>query len=448
MINPVKLLAPLFLFVFVCSCSNKTSHIIVIDPGHGGAETGKLDDKWDVTSQKYIGSYLTGMKTKVDGKMIQEHIVVLELAKRVAYYLDLTKTNDGWLEFLEILKQFSDQKSYQRIEFQTFLSRTDSWNHNHSNPKAPEVNAPYRLYDYPDPKTKKMQMGRISYINSLKPELVVSLHTNPAGAGHPGGMAAVLSPSWKVFDTIRDIHLGKIDREVYYQSPWSKAWLITDPGWDSYEAARADTWVYFHGYRSNKDGTGINPDKKRGIRHNMFTWAYARKPGWEKNYNPQQPGTYAFNYPEFKEDGPFWDREKSKYETMRRHGGRLGYGGDNHSASDELLRFAQYGPRMQNRALNQYDSIGKVQIPYASTYSLPTFSNAIVAYLEIAYLNRQKDRHLILRHREEVARSLAVGIYSLFCGLKLKELKYNDKPPTGLPIDFDKYGSYFEDVVD
>lgn len=444
-----KIYCIIFIFtIFLFDCGQKSSYTVVIDPGHGGVQTGKPDDKWDVVKKRFVGSFLPGMKVKVNGRVIYEHIVVLELSKRVKYYLELVNSDEGWIEFIDILKRFSDQKSFRRIKFNVHLSRENSWNHVYKSPKQAGVNSNYRLYDYPDPITGQMQKGRISFINSFKPELVVSIHTNPAGKGHPGGMATVLAPPYSMFDKIRKIHLNKEGIETYNNSPWSRAWLITDPGWNSFEAARADTWVYFHGYRSNKNGTAVNTKKYRGLRHNMFQWAYAQKKGWEKNYTPDKPGKYSLVYENFKEQGPFWDREKSKYEAMRRQAGRLGYGGDNHTASDELLRFVQYGARALNQDLDHKESIGTIQPPYASTYSLPTFSNAIVAYLEIAYLNRKKDRNLIINHKEEVAQSLAVGIYSLFCGLRLRPKSYNDKPPSGLTLDLEKYGNYFEDVVE
>jgi len=48
---------------------------------------------------------------------------------------------------------------------------------------------------------------------------------------------------------------------------------------------------------------------------------------------------------------------------------------------------------------------------------------------------------VMTRYRKEVAEALAVGIYSLFTGLKIKKIKspYHLK---GKPINFSKYRNY------
>ncbi|MCB1174131.1 MAG: N-acetylmuramoyl-L-alanine amidase [Leptospiraceae bacterium] len=440
---------PGWLLVLTClaiatACRQGVVHTVVIDPGHGGVQKSTPDDKWDPIQKRYLGSYLSGMSTEVNGKRVYEHIEVLKLARRLHVWLELTHTDQGWREFLALLKKFSDQKSFQRIYFDSSLTRTDSWLDHELDADDPDVNAPYRLYDYPDSKSGQMQPGRISRINQLEPELIVSLHNNPAGSGHSGGMAAVLAPAWGTFALIRKIDEGQEPEIRFLRTPWAQTWLITDPGWSVFQAARADTWVYFHGYRTTADGS---PDrsKNRGIRQNMVQWSYADKPGWEAKYNPDQRGPYAIRHADFQASGPFFDRERSRFESWRRSGGPLGYGGDNHYASDELMRFAQYGFRTLAKELRTDGAIGPINPPYTSTYSLPTFSNAIVAYLEIAYLNRKRDRQLMTAYREELAQSLAVGIYSLFAGLELKPRAW-PFVPDGSAINFEKYGRYFRDV--
>ena len=437
-----------FLSLAFLSCKPVIYHTVVIDPGHGGLEQGQPDDKWDPVQKKFIGSFLPGMRARIDGKTVYEHKEMLKLARRVHEYLSWTQSDEGWQDFLQLLKEFSNQKSFQRICFDAYLSRTDSWDDRFSSPDTPELNAPYRLYDFLDPETKEMRPGRISRMNALRPELIVSLHANPAGHGHAGGMATVLSPSFRTFDLIRRIHLGELPESKFHELPWAETWLVTDPGWSKFEAARADAWVYFHGYRTNRKGSEPDFRKNRGIRYNMITWAYADPSGWEKSYEPNRPGRFSLSYKDFRPEGKFWDRERGKQELWRRADGRKGFGGDNHAASDELLRYAQYGLRLLAPELRKKGKIGPIQPPYTSTYSLPTFSNAIVAYLEIAYLNRKRDYSLITRHREELARSLAVGIYSLFAGLELRPLPQSPYRPDGRPLDFAKYGDYFEDVID
>ena len=92
--------------------------------------------------------------------------------------------------------------------------------------------------------------------------------------------------------------------------------------------------------------------------------------------------------------------------------------------------------------------MGRILPPFVSTYSLPTFVNAICAYLEIGHINRYRDRSLVTRDREAVAQSLAVGIYSLFHGLRPRA-GHGPYRPRGRPLNFRRYenlpgGNYFE----
>ena len=423
------------------------SYNIVIDPGHGGAIPDRKDDKWDPLEKKYQDYYSYGMQANG----YHEHKVVLELSKKVKHYVNLTTTDSGWVEFEKILKELSPQKQFKRIELVTHMTREDSWDERSSDPNKPGLNDPYRLYDFPD-SSNKMQMGRVSYINSKKPHLVISLHLNPSGKGHPGGMAAVISPGFKTFDTIRKIHLNQLPVSRFKKMKWYDKWLITEPGWNKYQSARSDTWVYFHGYRTLKDGSGPWLGKNRGFRYNMITWNYSDPEGWEKTAIERGPGQYAVKYSEFKPEGKFWEREQAPPEQWRREDGPLGFGGDNYFASDELLRFVQYGVRELNPAKRPNNAIGPMQPPYVSTYSLPTFTNAICAYLEIGYLDRSRDRSLVMETGDEVAKSIAVGIYSLFNGLKLKK-HYGPYFPKGKKLNFSKYenyekGNYFKIVTD
>ncbi len=407
------------------------------------------DDKWDPVSREYLSYFYYGTAYR----KYREHKLMMQLSRRVEHYLAWTKSPADWEKFEALLRKFSDQKHFERIIIDAKLSRTESYDELSAKQKKGDLNSRYRLYDFPD-RQGRMQQGRISWINDQEPYLVVSLHMNPAGAGHKGGMAAVLSPGYETFDMIRRIHLGELPRSRFDQSPWNKLWLVTDPGWSQFEAARADTWVYFNGFRTNRKGTDINDNKNRGIRYNMMQWRYADPPGWWKLYDPDKPGRFAVDFKQFRaEDAAFWDREKAKPERWRREGGRLGYGGDNHYATDELMRFVQHGVRVLEPKMRSRDAIGPIQPPYVSTYSLPTFVNAVVAYLEIAFINRTRDRDLVIEEREEVAQSLAVGIYSLFRSVKPKSVKGNEFQPRGEALDWSRYenydeGNYFKIVND
>ena len=443
---------------------------LLIDPGHGGANIIKngrpiKSDRWDPITRRYLSYYLSGMQAGT----YYEHLVMLSLAKRLYYYLNLTKTSWGWQHFEKILHRFgrpkganqNELKEFNRIILNAKMTRNDSWNMRYQEANDPDVNASYRMYDYPDQRGRT-RMGRLSLINQYQPELVISLHMTPAGRGNSGGMAAVLAPGYKSYDMVRRIHLKELDRKKWLRSYWNGKILGTEAGWNQFELMRADAWAYFHGYRSNRKGTKVNFNAPRGIRHNLITWAYKQSPYWYKAYNPSKKGPYALNYRDFDATkGLFWDRERGKAEEWRREGGKLLYGGDNHYASDELLRFVQHGVRLLRPKMRKKGKIGKIHPPFASAYTLPIYVNAIVAYLEIGYLNRKRDRDLIIKEQDAVAQSLAVGIYSLYRGIELhilskkSENKTNDSliinnpwKPRTQAIDFKKYrqlpnGNYF-----
>ena len=445
----------LCLFLGICfliHCKGIPEYKIIIDPGHGGANinlNGRFvkSDRWDPIQKKYISHYLTGMAA--DG--YEEHLVMLDLAKRLHYYLNLTTNRWGWQKFVKILRRLSASpqhgaEDFVRIRLKSKLTRQESWNHVYDKPDQLSVNDRYRLYDYPDQRGR-LRSGRLSFINHHHPSLVVSLHMTPAGRGNKGGMAAVLAPGFQSYDLIRRIQLGKESPKEWKRSRWNGKILATERGWSQYQLMQADAWGYFHGYRSNRSGTSPNWNAPRGIRHNLVSWSYKEK-NWHQTYNPQKKGPYALNYNDFQASGTFWDRERSQAEKWRREGGELSYGGDNHYASDELMRFVQYGTRLLEPEMRAPGKIGKIHYPFVSSYALPIYVNAIAAYLEIGHLNRKNDRDLILGKMEAVAQSLAVGIYSLYAGLSLPKLASNPFHPHGKALDFAKYrklpeGDYF-----
>lgn len=438
-----------------CDVWGGPSYTVIVDPGHGGAPTAGYDDKWDPVTEKYLSPYLYGMRY---GKY-EEHKVMLDLARRVHYYLQLTESEKGWEEFQGILRQFSDQKEFTRVRFQSVMSREEGWEKQGLGAGHPDVNEPFRLYDFPNRKVKsKIIPGRLSYINSQKPYLVVSLHMNPAGPGNEGGMAAVLAPGYSTFDQLRRIHLNNEDEARFEALPWSDYWLINQAGWNRMEIAIADTWVYFHGFWVKKNMEEPWMEKNRGLRHNMIQWRYRDPKGWVEKARKGGPGPYSMKYSQFRAEGPFWDREKAMPEHWRREatvpGTSIKFGGDNHYASNELMRFVQFGSRKLDDRLNREGkkAIPEIVDPFVSTYSLPTLVNAIVAYLEIGHLDVKKDRLFILNNKDVIARSLAVGVYSLFAGL---ELKPYDGPfkPASKPLNFKKYeeyekGNYFKLVTE
>ena len=432
----------LFLFISCWETEGK-EYVVVIDPGHGGAPRRERDDKWDALSGLYLQRFAVGTQTRVRGRVYREHELVLLLGKRVQRYLALTRTRRGWKRFQKLLRRFSDEKKFRRLRFRVKMTRENGWTGRIADPN---VNDPYRLYDFPG------GPGRMSIINAARPHLTVSLHMNPAGRGHKGGMAAVLAPGYETFNLIRKISLGKKKRRLFRRNPWRRGWLVTDRGWNKYHAARSDSWVYFHGYRTKKNGS-VWKKKYRGYRYNMVRWRYADAPGWERKARRHLPGPYSLSHAKFQARGKFWDRERGRPEYWRREGGPLGYGGDNHYASDELLRFVQYGVRRLVPARRRPGAVGKILTPFVSTYSLPTFINSICAYLEIGHINRTRDLTLVTRDLDATARSLAAGIYSLFAGLRLKRRAAGPYLPRGKALNFKKYesapgGNYFKIVSD
>ncbi len=412
---------------------------VVIDPGHGGVSKDPVHlygDKYDSISKKYLESYKQG--TESGGQT--ERKIVLSLAKELKQVLQLTESDGGWKEFEKILKRYSSDQNFPRINIKASLTRDSNFD---DDGELSDPNAKYRLYDFPNQATGQIQKGRLSKINALKPKLIVSLHMNPSSKGNTGGMAAVLTPGYTTFQLLKEISEGKKNSADFLKSPWSD-WMVFVTGWTRLENAIADAWIYFHGYWSDKSGKKAELDKFEGYRHNMVTWAYRDSPGWETHTKKNQPGPYAKKHSDFQAKGKFWDREKSTRELKRREGGREGFGGDNFYASQELLRFVQFGERSKGKASHK---IGPIHRPFLSTYSLPTYTNAICAFLEIGFINKKEDIALLTQKRRTVAESLAVGIYSLAVGLKVKKDKALPYLPKGKKIEWEKYGNYFDEVV-
>lgn len=427
------------LLVLVGGLSANPSFTVVLDPGHGGVSKDPVSqngDKYDSISKKYLEAYKQG--TEHSGHT--ERKIVLALAKELDSILHLTETDEGWKDFEKILSRYSAEKSHTRIRIKSSLTRDSNFDEDR---ESSDPNAEYRLYDFPDSKTGKIQKGRLSRINALKPQLVVSLHMNPSSKGNTGGMAAVLTPGYTTFQLLRDISEGKKNSKDFLKSPWSD-WMIFVSGWSRLENAIADAWIYFHGYWSDKSGKKTETDKFEGYRQNMVTWAYQDQLGWEDSTRKSTQGPYAKKHSDFLPKGKFWEREKSLRELKRREGGREGYGGDNFYASQELLRFVQFGERSKGKSAHK---IGPIHRPFISTYSLPTYTNAICAFLEIGFINKKEDIVLLTQKRRSVAESLAVGIYSLFLGLKVKKGIAIPYLPKGKKVNWEVYGSYFEEVV-
>ncbi|MDX1957916.1 MAG: N-acetylmuramoyl-L-alanine amidase [Leptospiraceae bacterium] len=431
-------------------CDSVRTFKVVIDPGHGGLMQSPPEtygDKFDSVSGRYLEPYKNGATYKSRTEME----IVQGVGLEVKEILDLTKTKKGWAKFKSYIKLFSEETP-EWIQIDGILSRNDNYKQRNFREKD-DKNAPYRLYDYPDFATGKMMPGRISFINSQKPVLVVSLHINDMGMRKDyekgGGMGVVLSPAYETFDLLKKISEGKKPKEEFLKSSWSN-WMIFESKWSRLENAIADSWIYFHGYWPTKDGKKTNLDRFEGYRFNMVQWKYRDKEGWESKVG--KSGTYAMNHEKFQALGTFWDRERSNLEAMKREGGAEGYGGDNHYAGMEILRFIQYGLRLQVKEKDTYKEPGKILHPYISTYSLPMLINAISAYLELGDIRSDRDIYYLTNKKRKVAVCIAVGIYSLLHGLKVKTIE-STHIPVGEKLELGKYitksgSNYFQDVIE
>lgn len=422
---------------------------IVVDPGHGGSKQTPPEiygDKFDTVSGRYLEPYKNGASYK----NLTEMQIVMDIGSELKKILDLTKTKKGFKKFKSYIRLFSNSEA-PWIKLDATLSRHDSYNNRKFREKD-DKNADYRLYDYPDFATGKMKLGRLSKINLLKPHLVVSLHINDMGSkknSDKGGMGVVLSPSYQTFETLKSISEKKIEPIEFLKSPWSH-WMIFQGNWSRLENAIADAWIYFHGYWPNKSGDKTDLTRFEGFRQNMVTWKYKDDEGWESRVGKFE-GPYALDHKLFRATGRFWDREREKPEIMRREGGEEGFGGDNHYAGMELLRFLQYGLRLQVNTNDSYSQPNPILKPFISTYSLPMLINAISAYLELGDIRSDRDMYFLTNKKKKVAICLAVGIYSLFQGLEIKDQDFK-YIPKGNRIEFEKYitktgVSYFEDVI-
>ncbi|EMY13962.1 hypothetical protein LEP1GSC043_2104 [Leptospira weilii str. Ecochallenge] len=125
---------------------------VVIDPGHGGLDLKPKEDhgdKYDPISGKYLELYKAGASFKER----KERTIVLELAKELKEVLDLTKTEEGFKTFRSYMKSFTND-NIPWIQIDSVMTRNENAEEREFS-SSEDPNAPYRLFDYPDKKTKK-----------------------------------------------------------------------------------------------------------------------------------------------------------------------------------------------------------------------------------------------------------------------------------------------------
>ncbi len=408
-------------------------------------------DKCDPLIQECILGYRGGAEKH--GYWESEE--VYRIAVLIKEKLDLLDSASGRKKFHQILKKYSPNPEMPSESMEIFLSRKENY-YEHYPANHLDVNADYRLFDFEDKVTGERRMGTVSRINAMKPHLVVSLHLTPGAPSRYGGMAAVITPGYDTFSQAISFVNGnpvqrKKIRNAFLGSPWQN-WMRS-AGKDGFQSFMTDSWIYLVGRSMQSSGLepDMRPSKYRGYRQNWVTWVYADDESWiDAALSPEKGSAYYPHIRHFKPIGSFWEREKSIPERWRREGGQEGYGGDNYYSGKEIMRYIRKG--FLANSVDTYTQLPVIAKPYISTWVVPTYINAVSAYLEIAHLDAARDVQRILRHKEIYAESIAVGIYSLFYSLPQPATNRRKDLPTGTPLDFRKYveyegGNHFLSVV-
>lgn len=445
------------IYTFANSAPSKPKPFrVVIDPGHGGKRLNPdsvYGDKWDAISKRYLSPFRSGAFYEETSELEE----VYELAVLVQSYLQLLQSREGKAKFYEILKKYTPSAvapSSLQKPLQVFLSRGDNYYYNYRN-KQYDPNAPYRLFDYPNILNNKTEKGTISRINSLRPHLVVSLHlTKGSTPDKNGGLSAVITPSYFTFAQALEYSRASLNernkiRRNFEKGVW-RNWFLTARGRDHFEWFLCDAQLYFSGYWNQKQNSDLelvgDREKFLGYRHNMVTWAYRDNEVWENKAIEHLPHSrYSQDLHNFKAEGKFWQREKSQKEFWRREEGKEGYGGDNLYAGHEILRYVRQSLLVHNK--KSFSELPQILYPYLSTWSVPTYVNAISAYLELAYINNENDYQRVIQMKKEMAEGIAVGIYSLFYSLEQNFSNRSQDLPWGERIDFARYKNYFDEVM-
>lgn len=416
---------------------------VVLDPGHGGVAKRPISmhgDRYDAISEGYLDIFKEGAAL---GRL-RERDIVYSIVKKAERYLRLCAPNGDNNSFYEILKQYTDEEP-ERINILTLVSRKRNITEDEAETLR-DPNGPYRLFDYPG-EDGSIRDGRLSKMNAFRPHLIVSLHLAEYGPREYRGMSPVVAAPYSFLEM--GLRYLKGDRGVKDEISRGvlEDWFCEGVDRSNFQWFLNDVSLYYTGYSLKKNSN--EADMFRGYRYNMVDWRYRDFDGWEYIARGHPSNTrYARSVQDFVPDGKFWARERSRYEKYRREGGREGFGGDNAFASYEIIRYILYtlyrgsGRRIRYRA-------GK---SYINVWIIPLQVNAINAYLELGYLRRPLDRHIMTERQDEIARGVAVGVYSLFAGLQLKKDDFSPMPK-GKRIDLDRYrmsndSTYFDAVVE
>ena len=444
-----------FYLIFITTlvaCTELTAYRVVLDPGHGGRDilpVSAYGDKWDPLRGEYLDRFREGARCQG----VWELEAMYDIAQRAKVLIELTHTREGQAQFKQILARYTDNPPEIIQSIEVFLSRDENYTELYSTNRD-DLNAPYRLFDYPDQKTGTMKPGTISRINALKPELVVTLHLTHTESPASGAMATVITPGFQTYDLARQFVRASGTERRRVQQRFSKTpyaqWFISDDRYRLFNSFMADAFIYFIGYWSKPDGVHVDFTRYRGYRHNLLNWSYADSFESMLALNGKPNERYAHNLSEFEPLGSFWVREQSDPENWRRENGEEGFGGDNHYAGTEILRYTRQA-FLVNGA-DSYKTLPKILRPYISTWAIPTYINAISAYLELAHTTSRRDYHRMAHERHIYAEAVAVGVYSLFYGLESKSSNQGKNFPKGKAVNWGRYenfsgSNYFKQVT-
>ena len=292
-------------------------YLVVLDPGHGGLHMKPISvygDKFDLLSHEYKDKFRSG----ANYKGVAESEITYLLARIIQKYLFLTQSKNGQQIFGDILKKYTQVTVEEIHPIEVFISRKNTYPNNYFKIKN-DINAPYRLYDYLDIKSHKIKKGRISNINSLQPDLVISLHLTNGKKNKMGALNAVITPAYTTFkmaiDYVKNPGQRSQIRKKFKKGPYSN-WFLSK-GRNHFQSFLLDASIYFTGFWCTKNCLNPIKDKFKGYRHNMVSWRYQDKPNWHLKARKHQKFTpYAKSLKYIRLNGGLLAKRKIKIRIL------------------------------------------------------------------------------------------------------------------------------------
>ena len=454
--------------------SNRDHFKVLLDPGHGGRGEPRgtvHGDNWDPALGEFLTGYLNGGSRTVNRITYTEAEIVLALGKRVKLWLDKTQDDKKWPEFEALIRGYQDMQKMpvRRVWIDCKMTRDSSYL-DHPDAANPNVNKYFRLFDGPDtlpatPTTPTFP-GRLSKLNATAADLMIGLHANDSINPGLRGNTALFVPPYQIYESFRQVLIGQKPWDDIHNSPYFTYWSFSKPPGSRKPEMLEDVSRYF--LDGGAGSAHSHNASQRVGRADRTQW----------HYRSQTPVEHHDLKDKF--DGPYWERERSVFEGYRRAGGPEEIGGDNLFSGQELVRFIRYAlwrdflkkpgplpfpaqPVHQGRAaavdpdapppgqaggtglLTTYGAsfppeayLGRHAPPLCSDWLISLYTNSVAAYLEVAYLSNPADLWLLDNKLDVIAEGIAVGVYSLLSGLKVRELP-GLASPRGAPVDWDRY---------